>query len=139
MRCLKSIQVMNIQLEKEKKMSEQIKEIDDQGFNQGVLKSSKPTLVDFWAPWCGPCKALGPLVEALAIQYGAKMDFAKFNIDENPVTPGKYGIKAIPTIGIFKDGKPLEMITGLTSRSKLEESIKGALDGAPAKQPFIVQ
>ncbi len=120
-------------------MSEHIMKIDDQGFNNDVLQSEKPVLVDFWAPWCGPCKALGPLVESLSLQYNDQLAFAKFNIDDNPVTPEKYGIKAIPTIAIFKDGQPVEMITGLTSRSKLEESIKGAIEGAPAKQPFIVQ
>lgn len=120
-------------------MSEHIKEIDDQGFDHEVLQSEKPVMVDFWAPWCGPCKALGPLVEDLSIQYNDYMDFTKFNIDDNPVTPEKYGIKAIPTIAIFKDGRPMEMITGLTSRSKLEETIKGVIQGTPAKQPFIVQ
>jgi thioredoxin 1 len=120
-------------------MSEHIKEIDDQGFNHDVLQSEKPVLVDFWAPWCGPCKALGPLVEALSIQDNDRMDFTKFNIDDNPITPGKYGIKAIPTIAIFKSGQPMEMITGLTSRSKLEKAIKGVIEGVPAKQPFIVQ
>jgi thioredoxin 1 len=120
-------------------MSEHIKEIDDQGFDHEVLQSEKPVLVDFWAPWCGPCKALGPLVEDLSIQYNDHLDFTKFNIDDNPITPGKYGIKAIPTIAIFKNGRPMEMITGLTSRSKLEEAIKGVIEGAVAKQPFIVQ
>jgi thioredoxin 1 len=120
-------------------MSEHIKEIDDQGFDHEVLQSEKPVLVDFWAPWCGPCKALGPLVEALSIQYNDHMDFTKFNIDDNPITPGNYGIKAIPTIAIFKNGRPMEMITGLTSRGKLEEAIKGVIEGAPAKQPFVVQ
>jgi thioredoxin 1 len=122
-----------------KKMSDQIREINDQEFNNDVLQSTKPVLVDFWAPWCGPCKALGPLLEALSAQYASRLTFAKLNIDENPGTPGKYGIKSIPTIAIFKDGQPQEMITGLTSRSRLETSIAAVLDGAAASQPFIVQ
>ena len=119
-------------------MSDRIKEIDDQTFDADVLQSSKPVLVDFWAPWCGPCKAIGPVVEALADQYGDKMDFTKFNVDDSPETPGKYGIKAIPTIAVFKDGRPFDMITGLTSRGNLEASIKKVLDGAPASRPFII-
>ncbi|NNG02377.1 MAG: thioredoxin [Desulfobacteraceae bacterium] len=120
-------------------MSENIKEIDDNGFEQDVLQSQTPVLVDFWAPWCGPCKAVAPLVDELAGEYSGKMDFAKLNIDDNPETPAKYGIKSIPTIAIFKDGKPFEMITGLTSRNKLEDAIKSVLGGASATQPFIVQ
>ncbi len=120
-------------------MAENLKEIDDNCFEQHVLKSQTPVLVDFWAPWCGPCKALGPVVESLAVQYGDKMNFAKLNIDSNPETPGRYGIKAIPTITIFKGGVPVEMITGLTRRDKLEESIKGVLEGNPATHPFTVQ
>jgi thioredoxin 1 len=120
-------------------MTANLKEIDDNGFEHHVLQSQAPVLVDFWAPWCGPCKALGPIVESLAAQYGDKMNFAKLNIDSNPETPGRYGIKAIPTIALFKGGVPVEMITGLTGRGRLEESIKGVLEGNPAVQPFIVQ
>lgn len=119
-------------------MSEHIMEVDDQGFNQ-VLQSAKPVLVDFWAPWCGPCKALGPVIDALAGEYGDRLVFAKCNIDNNPATPQKYGIRAIPTIMVFKDGQPVETITGMTSRGRLEESVKAVLTGAPPKQPFIVQ
>ncbi len=119
-------------------MSDLIQEISDNTFSEDVLKSESAVLVDFWAPWCGPCKALGPVVESLAEAYSDKMTFAKFNIDESPETPAQYGIKAIPTIAIFKDGKPAEMITGLTSRSKLEGSIQNVLEGKATAAPFIV-
>ena len=109
-----------------------IKEINDHGFKPEVLESDRPVLVDFWAPWCGPCKAIAPLVDALAAEYGGRMKFTKINIDDNPLTPGKYGIKAIPTIAIFRNGRPLEMITGLTSRGRLETSIKDILKGVAA-------
>ena len=120
-------------------MIRNLKEIDDIDFEQHVLNSQVPVLVDFWAPWCGPCKAIGPIVESLATQYGGKMSFAKLNIDSNPITTGRYGIKAIPTIAFFKGGRPVEMITGLTSRGRIEKSINGVLDGSPAAQPFILQ
>jgi thioredoxin 1 len=105
-------------------MSDHIQEINDNNFAQDVLKSESAVLVDFWAPWCGPCKALGPMVESLAQAYQGKMSFAKFDIDQSPETPARYGIKAIPTIAIFKDGEPVEMMTGLTSHNQIEKSIK---------------
>jgi len=120
-------------------MEENLKEVDDLGFEDHVLKSQAPVLVDFWAPWCGPCKALGPIVETLAAQYGEKISFFKLNIDDNPETPGRYGIKAIPTIAFFKGGVPIEMITGLTSRGRIERSIQGLLQGNPVTPAFIVQ
>ena len=102
-------------------------EIDDGNFNTEVLQSEKPVLVDFWAPWCGPCKAIGPLVEELASTYGDQVKFAKCNVDDNPVTPGKYGIRAIPTLIFFKDGNVADQITGMVAKSKLEESISNIL------------
>jgi len=108
-------------------MSDMVMEIDDNGFDNEVLQSDKPVLVDFWAPWCGPCKAIGPVIEDLAGTFGEKIKFAKCNVDNNPVTPGKYGIKAIPTLIFFKDGNVVEQITGMVAKSKLEETINSIL------------
>jgi len=108
-------------------MSEKIIEIDDDSFDKEVLKSDVPVMVDFWAPWCGPCKAIGPIVDDLAGVYGDRVKFAKVNVDENPLTPSKYGIRAIPTLIFFKDGESADKITGMVAKAKLESSIKGLL------------
>jgi thioredoxin 1 len=108
-------------------MAENLLEIDDSSFDTEVLKAEKPVLVDFWAPWCGPCRAIGPIVEELAGRFGSQVKFAKCNVDDNPVTPGKYGIKAIPTLIFFKDGAVVEQVTGMVAKSKLEESLKRVL------------
>ncbi len=108
-------------------MAEGILEIDDSNFDTEVLQADKPVMVDFWAPWCGPCKAIGPMVEELAGAFGDQVKFAKCNVDENPVTPGKYGIRAIPTLIFFKDGNVSEQITGMAAKSKLEDAINKLL------------
>ncbi len=108
-------------------MAQGIKDIDDNSFDAEILKSDMPSVVDFWAPWCGPCKAIGPLIEDLANTYGEQVKFTKCNVDDNPVTPGKYGIKAIPTLIFFKEGKVVDQITGMVAKSKLEDSIKNLL------------
>ncbi len=99
-------------------------ELNDDNFEDEVLKAELPIMVDFWAPWCGPCKAIGPTVEALEKTYGEKMNFVKVNVDENPVVPSKYGIQAIPTLIFFKGGEVVDTITGMVAKEKLEESIK---------------
>jgi len=108
-------------------MADGVMEIEDSSFDNEVLQSEKPVLVDFWAPWCGPCKAIGPVVEELAGDFGDQIKFAKCNVDNNPVTPGKFGIKAIPTLIIFKGGNVAEQITGMVAKSKLEEAINNVL------------
>ena len=108
-------------------MSDMVMEIDDGGFENEVLQSEKPVLVDFWAPWCGRCKAIGPLIEELAGTFVEKIKFAKCNVDNDPVTPGKYGIRAIPTLIFFKGGNVVEQITGMVAKSKLEETINSII------------
>jgi len=108
-------------------MAEGILEIDDSSFDGEVLQSDKPVLVDFWAPWCGPCKAIGPIIETLAADFGEKIKFTKCNVDDNPVTPGKYGIKAIPTLILFSEGNVVDQITGMAAKSKLEEILNKIL------------
>ena len=104
-------------------MANIIQEVNDSSFDSEVLQSEKPVLVDFWAPWCGPCRAIAPLVEELASSYGDQVKFTKCNVDDNPATPVKYGIKSIPTLIFFKEGKVVDKIIGMVAKSKLEEMI----------------
>lgn len=108
-------------------MAKGISEISDSSFDNEIMQSDKPAVVDFWAPWCGPCKAIGPLIEDLAGSYGDQVKFAKCNVDDNPVTPGKFGIKAIPTLIFFKEGKVVDQITGMVAKTKLEDTLKSIL------------
>ena len=101
--------------------------VGDTNFEDEILKSNTPALVDFWAAWCGPCRAVAPVVEELARDYEGKVKVAKMNVDENPKTPVKYGIRAIPTLIIFKGGQVLEQITGAVSKSIIEGALKKAL------------
>jgi len=102
-------------------------EVSDTSFETEVLQAAQPVLVDFWAPWCGPCRAIAPMVEELAGAFGDRIRFAKCNVDDNPVTPGKYGIRAIPTLIFFKGGNVVEQVTGMVAKSKLEETLNRVL------------
>jgi thioredoxin 1 len=104
-------------------MAKDILEIGDSSFESEVLQSDKPVLVDFWAPWCGPCRAIAPIVEELAEDFGDRVKFTKCNVDENPTTPTKYGIKSIPTLIFFKNGEIQDKIIGIVAKSRLEEMI----------------
>lgn len=97
--------------------------ITDQNFEKDVLQASGPVLVDFWAEWCGPCKQIGPLLDELSNELGAKITIAKVNIDQNPNTPQKYGVRGIPTMIIFKDGQPVSTKVGSLPKSKIAEWI----------------
>ena len=107
--------------------SENIVELTDQTFDKEVLKSELPTLVDFWAVWCGPCRAIAPVVEALAKEYKGRLKVGKMNVDEHQGVPQKYEIRSIPTLLIFKGGNVVQQIVGNVPRAKIEDAIKKAL------------
>jgi len=100
-------------------VSEQILYVTDDTFEAEVIKSSNPVLVDYWAEWCGPCKMIAPILEEIADEYTGKVTIAKLNIDENPQTPPKYGIRGIPTLMLFKDGNVEATKVGALSKSQL--------------------
>lgn len=108
-------------------MAEGIKEISDNTFDQEVLKADQPVLVDFWAPWCGPCKAIAPVLEEINKDYEGKIKIVKCNVDDNPATPSNYGIRAIPTLILFKNGEKMEQIVGMVQKAKLEDAINKSL------------
>ncbi|MCP2520435.1 thioredoxin [SCandidatus Aminicenantes bacterium Aminicenantia_JdfR_composite] len=105
-------------------MGTEVKIFTDNNFEKEVLESDLPVLVDFYAEWCGPCKALAPTIDYIAKNYNEKLKVGKINIDENIKTPSKYGIRAVPTILIFKDGKVQEMLVGLQSKEKIIEVVE---------------
>jgi len=108
-------------------MSADIISVTDSSFEQDVLKSSSPVLVDYWAEWCGPCKMIAPVLEEIAREYGGRVKIAKLNIDENPATPPKYGIRGIPTLMLFKNGGVDATKVGAVSKSQLSAFLDGHL------------
>ena len=102
-------------------------EVNDTSWDSDVLEAEKPVLVDFWAPWCGPCRMVAPIVEELAEEYDGKVEFRKLNTDDNPRTAAKYGIRSIPTLLVFKKGEPVGQIIGFRPKSDLKKRLDDAL------------
>ncbi len=101
--------------------------VSDNEFSQKVLKSSQPVLVDFWAEWCGPCRQVGPILDEIAGEMGSKLTVAKVNIDQNPETPSKYGVRGIPTMILFKNGEAVATKVGSMPKSKIVEWIDSVI------------
>jgi thioredoxin 1 len=104
-----------------------VSEVTDAEFEQKVLQSDTPVLVDFWAAWCGPCRALAPVVDAIAEQYNGKLKVMKMDVDKNNMTPGRYGIRGIPALLVFKGGKVAEQIVGFVPQDTINETLKRVL------------
>ncbi len=105
----------------------EILDVTDATFESEVLNASTPTIIDFWAEWCAPCRQIAPIVKDLAGQYDGKLKVVKMNIDENPGTPGRYGVRAIPTVLAFKGGAVVGQITGARSKSAFDEMVQKLL------------
>ncbi|MGJ3244008.1 MAG: thioredoxin [Opitutales bacterium] len=107
-------------------MSDNITNLDSSSFDAAISENGKPVVVDFWAPWCGPCKAIAPILEELADEMGDAVKICKVNVDQSSDIAGKYNIRAIPTLLIFKDGQVAEQVVGLTSKEDLKAKISAA-------------
>ncbi|MFZ4666305.1 MAG: thioredoxin [Prochlorotrichaceae cyanobacterium] len=102
--------------------------VTDDSFKQEVLESEVPVLVDFWAPWCGPCRMVAPVIEEIASQYEGKVKVVKLNTDENPTVAGQYGIRSIPTLMIFKGGQKIDMVVGAVPKTTLANTLEKYLN-----------
>src|SRR5260221_5257231 len=113
-------------------MSEQVKDVNDNSFETEVLKSKQLVLVDFWAEWCAPCRAMTPVVEGMAQKYQGRVSVVKLNVDDNTSVTQRFGIKGIPTLIVFKNGKEAERLVGATTEQSVARLIEGHLNGVSA-------
>jgi thioredoxin 1 len=128
--CLGRGAYVSIQLQKGEENSmanDKIVNVTDATFDQEVLKSPEPVLIDFWAPWCGPCRAIAPIVDDLANEYAGRLKVVKINVDDNPQTPARYGVRGIPNLLIIKGGQVKEQIVGAVPKGHLVKAVDGAL------------
>jgi thioredoxin 1 len=103
------------------------REVSDATFQKEVIQSQRPVLVDFWAPWCGPCRMVAPIVEELAEEYDGKVEFVKLNTDDNPATASQFGIRSIPTLLVFKGGQPVGQIVGFRPKQDLKKRLDAVI------------
>jgi thioredoxin 1 len=108
-----------------------VSEVNDADFEKQVLQSDTPVLVDFWAAWCGPCRALAPVVDEVATQYQGKLKVMKMDVDKNNATPGRYGIRGIPALLIFKGGKVAEQIVGFVPKETIDQTLARVITASP--------